>query len=95
MTNLRKREYCWAVKYRSKDDGHQLVHSYYSNQNLANITASRIDQDDVSVVQYALWQDEAGRYYEIKTKEVAVDLPTKEQVLAKLTYAEKKVLGLV
>ncbi len=88
--SLTECECIWKVNYVSKDDGHNLTDSYWTDLNKAEKRSREIQG---RVNKTCLWRDNANNYYEVKYTEVMVDVPTREQVLAKLSPKERKVLG--
>lgn len=86
---LTRYEYIWAVTYESKDDGHRLTDSYWTDINKAEQRAKKING---SLVQIDLFNG-LGKWYKVEYKEVEVDPLSKEEVLKKLSEKERKALG--
>lgn len=83
MKILTKNEYLWL-------GAHGL---YYTDFNEAQRS---IDKYKVMTnpSQLSCWIDEAGHYYEWFTpKRIYINLPSREEALAKLTEADRVVLG--
>lgn len=82
----------WAVFGRDPDDEESRCFGYFTRVADAEKNATKNSSWDAKVVPCYLWQDEAGRHYQIG-KPVEVDLPSREDVLAKLTEKERKAIG--
>ncbi len=92
---MEKNDYIWAVSYESPDDGLCNYLAFFSNEQAAQKYLESLERRSYryAVVQTTLYYED-GRYYRIRKEEVFVDVPSREDVLAKLTLAEQRVLGL-
>lgn len=88
--NLEKYEYIWQVNYVSKDDGHNLTDSYWTDIDKAEKRAKEIGGRAGQTTLFC----SSGRWYKVEYKEVNVDIPSKEEVLKKLSINERKALGI-
>ncbi len=84
-------EYIWGVSEISKDDGHTVVRSRFTNKGEADNFAREVGGH---TFQETLWKGSDGEFYKVTKTLMAVDMPRKKDVLAKLTEKEKRVLGL-
>ena len=66
--------------------------AFFTSPEKAKDHSSYIPRSEV--IQVPVWRDSAGQYYEFDPKPVYVDLPTREEVLNKLTRNDLHVLGL-
>lgn len=80
----------YAVHYRSLNDGHNICDSYWTSQMAAENRAKKLCGTYILINVY---QDSENRFYKT-LEEIPVDIPNKEDVLAKLTRGEKISLGL-
>lgn len=86
--------YIWKITFLDPDDGYRNVHSYWTNFDKAHAKAATLPKNqEATVIQDTLYEDDDGNYYKIEYKEVNVDVPTPDEVLAKLSPKERKVLG--
>lgn len=91
---FKENEYIWKVTFLDPNDGHRNVHSYWTNIDKAKAKAATLPKNqEATVIQDTLYEDNDGNFYEIKYEEVHVDVPTKDEVLKKLSPKERKVLG--
>ena len=86
---LTRNEYIWKVCYVSQNDYHNMVDSYWTDMNKAENRAKEING---KVIQCTLFRH-LDKWYHVQYTEVNVDVPSKEEVLKKLTPKERKVLG--
>jgi hypothetical protein len=85
-------EYVWAVSVVSKDDGHTFYAAHFTDHSEAEKAARRLGGN---VVQTSLYFDRAtGTYYKARLERVPVDLPDRDEVLARLSPAEREALGI-
>lgn len=83
--------YVWQVTVESKDDGHTVLHGYYSDMDKAAKIARKIGGKYMSAV---LYKNSTGQHYEVQTKAVDLDREMiREQALSKLTWDERRALG--
>lgn len=102
--NLTENEYCWQVSWRERTAEGRVdsVHAYFTDRALAEKKAESIRRglhkngvDHLAVVeQTTLWHDGKGNYSRVVVESVDVDLPEREDVLARLSRAERRALGL-
>lgn len=81
----------WVVNVVSKDDGFPVVDSYWTKFQLAEQRAKKVGGTAYSV---DLYEDSYGNVGVIQFDSTYVDVPDREEVLAKLTPEEKYALGL-
>lgn len=86
----------WAVTQLSLDDGHTGTVGYFSSYDKAHaFQAKRCDsRAHCAIVPRDLWIDDIGNHYIVEMKSVDVDLPSRQEALAKLTLSDRKALGL-
>lgn len=84
----------FCVNNISPDDGHSVTYAYFTTRDLAKTYLQKHHKITGSVVEKSVYVDEFKQYYEVPKYHISVDMPTKEEVLDKLTDKEKKVLGL-
>lgn len=86
-------ESIWAVTVENEDDGLRDTIAHLTDSARAHDHARR---KGGSVIQIPLWRDpKTGEYYRPRLERVPVDIPDREEILAKLTDREKEALGLV
>ena len=84
----------WQVAFVSQDDGHTLLdHNIYTDESMAWHRASKFKQGSV-VSCTSVFRGSDGKLYYLNYKSVLVDIPEKEDVIAKLSSTELAALGL-
>ncbi len=66
-----------------------MIETYHLNRR---DTHERAKLPGAAVDQVPLWFDEEGRLYVVEMREVKIEGPSADEVMAKLTAAEKKAL---
>lgn len=93
MDSLRK-VLVYGVGLKNPEDELYDIESYWHKFFEAEDRAKKIKG---KIIQVTAWRDEDGNHYRFDTvhlNEILVSVPTREEVLNKLTTVEKKVLGI-
>ena len=83
----------YKVTYESMDDGHRLVDSWWSFNNIDKAELRSKELHNGAVVADTLYQDNFDNHFKVKLDSIDVDMPTKSEVLDKLPPRARKVLG--
>lgn len=91
---MREWDCVWVITCTSPDDGRRVECSYFTDMHKAEEVRKTMDPRlNPQRQQISLWKD-GDRWYKVERKEVFVDVPSRQEVLAKLSPAERKVLGI-
>lgn len=93
MEKLTKKNSIVAVKH----NGIGTIRAYFQTDTAANAYMKENASPNQKLYKEpvdGVYVDESGRYYSVTMHRIYIDLPTRQEVLAKLTSEEKMVLGL-